>query len=100
MRTYKGNETVRGGYYLNRHEMKLEVIEEASGMLPGDEHANYVRIPGLALLFVAPLLGLLFVMVMPFLGMAVVIEQGGRKLATVLRPRPARQAEVIPARRR
>ena len=93
MATYKGAEKVKGGYYLNRQEWKLEVIEGASGTLPGDEGARYVRVPLLGMLVVAPFLGLMFVVVMPFLGLAVLVEQGWQKaLAAVV----ARRARIVP----
>jgi hypothetical protein len=99
MRTYTGTDTVTGGYYLNRRELKLEVIEGENGVLPGDEKAVYVRVPGPAMLVVAPLLGLAFVVVMPFLGVAVLLEQGARKLGVVARREPGKAA-VNPAPRR
>ena len=75
MATFKGAETVRGGYYLNVRDGKLEVVEGASGVLPGDDVTRYARIPVVAMLVLAPLMGLLFVLLVPFLGVAVLIEQ-------------------------
>jgi hypothetical protein len=97
MRTYSGTETVKGGYYLNVREAKLEAVDGRAGTLPGEAHARYVRVPLLAMLLLAPLLGLLFVVVLPFLGLAVLVEQGWHK-AAVLRAR--RSVAVRPATNR
>jgi hypothetical protein len=72
---FKGAETVTGGYYLNVREWKLELVEGPSGVLPGDASAQYRRIPVLAMIVLAPLMGLVFVMVVPFIGLAVIGEQ-------------------------
>lgn len=79
MTTYTGTQNVKGGYYLNLNGWNMEAVNGKAGVLPGDESARYVRVPMLALLVVAPLLGLGFVVVLPFLGLAVLGEQGWHK---------------------
>ena len=68
MTTCTGRETVKGGYYLNVAEWKLEAVDGAAGTLSGGPGARYVRVPMLALLVVAPLLGLVLVVLLPFFG--------------------------------
>jgi hypothetical protein len=91
MKTYTGGEIVKGGYYFNLREWRLDVVEGRRGTLP--EHARYVRVPALLMLALAPIMGLLFVMFLPFIGLAVLIDHVGRwmyKLATVRRKAPLR----------
>jgi hypothetical protein len=96
MTTYTGNRTVKGGYYLNLREWKLEAVDGNVGVLPPGEEARYVRIPLLAMLVVAPVLGLLFVVVLPFLGLAVLIEEGWHlTMAAVARRAAHRQATTV-----
>jgi hypothetical protein len=91
MRTFNGGENVKGGYYFNLREWRLDVIEGARGPLAAPGH--YVRIPVLLMLALAPLMGMVFVMLIPFVGLAVVIEHVGRwtyKTMTVRRRAPLR----------
>jgi hypothetical protein len=90
MTTHKGGEPVTGGYYIDIRHWKLEAIEGAAGTLPGDATAQFRKVAPLAMLVLAPVLGLLFVIVLPFLGLAVVIEQGWRKSLAVVRERRTR----------
>ena len=85
MRTYTGTETVKGGYYLNTRDWKLEVVDAPDGVLPGDAAARYTRVPTLAMLAVGPLMGMVFVMLLPFIGLWVVAERTFRKLGPGLR---------------
>jgi hypothetical protein len=93
MKTYNGAEAVKGGYYLNVGEWKLEAVNGASGTLAGGVEARYVRLPMLALLVVAPVLGMGLVLLLPFFGLAVLGEGLWTKARTVL---AARRAPVRP----
>ena len=94
--TFTGAQAVEGGYYLNLREWTLEAVDGAHGTLPGDEATPNARIPLLALLVIAPLLGLAFVVLLPFLGLAVVTEQLWLKARALVMRRPgtARPATV------
>lgn len=99
MTTYTGSQTVKGGYYFNTRQWKLEVVEGSNGRLPGDEHARFVRVPTPALLVTAPLMGLVFVIALPFIGLAVIAQQAvatGRGAAAAGRARVRRWATVPP----
>lgn len=96
MTTYTGNQIVEPGLYYAVAPFKLTSVDER-GPLPGGEARTYQRVPMLAMLALAPLLGLAFVIFLPFIGFAMVfrlagemaVEAGGR-VATegvrVLRP--------------
>lgn len=89
MKTYTGTQPVKAGYYFNAREWTLKVVEAPTGVLPGDATTKYVRVPALAMLVLAPIMGLVFVVLLPFLGLAVLIEQGWRKAVPLLRARHA-----------
>jgi hypothetical protein len=80
MKTLNGGHMVNGGYYFNLRDWKLEVVEGATGVLPGDAAAQYRRVPVLAMVVLAPVMGLAFVVLLPFIGLAVIAEQVGRQL--------------------
>jgi hypothetical protein len=99
MRTYNGGETVKGGYFLNTRDWKIEVLEGDTGVLPGEDAIRYRRVPMLAMIALAPTLGFLFVILLPFIGLAVIGEQLYRKLAGV-RVAPAEAAKPATTPRR
>jgi hypothetical protein len=69
---------VKGGFYLNRDKWTLVTVNGKEGALPGAEGQRYLRIPVLAMLFLAPVLGGLFVAFLPFIGFALVFQHLGR----------------------
>lgn len=97
MTTYTARETVRGGYYLNVQDWKLEAIDGRGGALPDGDGARYVRIPLLVMLAAAPLAGLALVVVLPFLGLTVLGEEAWRRAATAIAARRAAPTEAQPA---
>ena len=98
MRTYTGTQMVEGGYYFNRHDWKLEVVEGDTGMLPGNADARYYRVPVLAMIVLAPTMGLAFVVALPFIGLAVIVEHVGRYAAKLAGARKVRAEETTPLR--
>lgn len=66
--TFAAGSTVRGGFYVNRDKLDLVVVSGKEGPLPAEE-GPYCRVPALAALLLAPLLGGLFVAVAPCLGL-------------------------------
>jgi hypothetical protein len=69
---------VKGGFYWNRDRLNLITVNGKEGLLPGTDGQRYMRIPVLAMLLLAPMLGGLFVMFMPFIGFALVFQHLGR----------------------
>lgn len=66
----RGGETVKFGFYWNVAEWEAQIVPAPGGTLNGDETAKYVRMPLLALLIVAPLMGAAYAMFLPFIGFA------------------------------
>jgi hypothetical protein len=69
---------VKGGFYFNRDKLDLITVSGKEGLLPGAEGQRFLRVPVLAVLLLAPLLGGLFVMFMPLIGFALVFQHLGR----------------------
>ena len=99
MTTYTGNDMVKGGYYLNVRDWKVEAIDGAVGALPAVEGARYVRVPLLAMLALAPLFGLGFVVVLPFLGLVVLGEEAWGKAAAAVAARREASGKAVGAHR-
>jgi hypothetical protein len=75
MRNHKGGDTVKTGFYLDWRNWRFEMIDAVKGSLSGAPETSYVRVPTLAMLVVAPILGALFVVFLPFIGFAIVGER-------------------------
>jgi hypothetical protein len=72
MKTYKGGETAKGGFYFNLTTKDIFTLEK-DGMLPGQEKEHYFRVPVLLMLVGGPILGLFYVMFLPFISFAMVL---------------------------
>jgi hypothetical protein len=66
--------TVKGGFYFSRDKWDIVTVSGKEGVLPGAAGQRYSRLPVLAVLFLAPLLGGLFVVFLPFIGFALVLQ--------------------------
>ena len=102
MTRYYGNQRVQPGIYFCPKELSFKSMDE-DGRLPGSGDRYYWRVPALALLVAAPLIGLAYVIFLPLIGFmmlgAVALEkvwslarEVGAWGATLLRPawQPAR----------
>jgi hypothetical protein len=69
---------VKGGFYFNRNKLDIVTVTGKQGMLPGADGQRYHRVPVLAMLLAAPVLGGLFVMFMPFIGFALILQHLAR----------------------
>ena len=69
---------VKGGFYLNRDKWDVLTVSGKEGVLPGAAGERYVRLPVLAVVLLAPLLGGLFVVFLPFIGFALVLQHLAR----------------------
>jgi len=80
-----GGTTVKAGFYWNPKEWAIVTIEGPGGNLPGTPADRYMRIPVLAMLLAAPVMGGLFVMFLPLIGFALVLQHLARLTATATR---------------
>jgi hypothetical protein len=81
LKTFKGGDNVKGGFYFNRHDWTMRVAPREGEVLPGGEIAVYYRFPTLMFLVAAPLLGLMFAMFLPFIGLALIAKVAVDKVA-------------------
>ena len=78
MATMRGGDTVKEGYYWNLERWDATFVEGPAGELPGSPREIYRRIPAIALLSGAPIMGALFVMFLPFIGIALLLRHIAR----------------------
>ncbi len=79
MRQHESGEKVPGGFYWKQNNWEIEVVKGDEGTLPGNVDTTYVRIPTVAMLLGAPVMGGLFVIFLPFLGFAMLANHLGKK---------------------
>lgn len=72
MKTYRGGESVKAGFYWNLRGWSITPFGREGGVLPGATEHRFVRVPALLLLGLAPLMGGLYVMFLPLLGFVMV----------------------------
>lgn len=68
-----GGDTVKAGFYWNRGEWEAQIVSGEGGVLKGDSSARFVRVPLLAVLALAPIMGAAYAMFLPFIGIAMVV---------------------------
>ena len=77
----RGGNKVNGGFYLNRKTWDLVTVNGKKGLLPGEADERYLKVPTLAMLAAAPVLGATLVVFLPFVGFALFAVAGLRKVA-------------------
>lgn len=87
---HRGGDVVKGGFYWNQPQWRLENVEGKSGTLPGDEESRFARVPTLVLFLVAPIMGALFVVFLPFIGFALLIGMLVARAVGLFRKEPVR----------
>ncbi len=80
MTTYAGGTQVRSGYYLDASSFRFTNVDRDGQALPGGADARWRKVPVLAVVAAAPVLGGLFVVALPFLGFGVTAYAVARKL--------------------
>jgi hypothetical protein len=85
LKTFKGGEKVRGGFYVNRADWTMRVAPREGEVLPGGEDTRYYAFPAVMMLVAAPLLSFAFVIFLPFIGLALLGKAGIDKLAVLWR---------------
>ncbi len=73
-----GNE-VKAGFYWNLRKWEMVALSGQGGVLPGDGQDKYLKVPMVAFLFIAPVMGGLYAFFLPFIGFAMLFAFLGRK---------------------
>jgi hypothetical protein len=98
MATINGGSTVKGGFYFNLRKLEILTVNGKTGVLAGAADQRYFRIPALAVLVLAPVLGGLFVVFLPVIGFVLVAQHLARLGAmSVKRAGGALAGNVAPA---
>ena len=84
-----GGDTVRYGFYWNLREWEAQIVPREGGVLAGAGTVQYLRLPLLALLVIAPLMGAAYAFFLPFIGFAMVLMFLAGKLRGLFTTPPA-----------
>ncbi len=82
---HTGGQTVGHGFYWNADKWEITLIERQGGLLPGAAKERYARVPVLAMLVLAPIMGALYVFFLPFIGVAMVLDFVARRIWRAVR---------------
>ena len=85
---FHGGENVRFGFYWNLKEWEAQIVPKEGAELKGDADMAYVRLPLLAVLFLAPLMGALYAFFLPFIGIAMFMMYLAGRLRGLFRTTP------------
>jgi hypothetical protein len=95
---HHGGDNVRFGFYWNLREWDAQIVPREGGQLKGLNDVRYVRLPLVALLVLAPLMGAAYAFFLPFIGIAMVIMfLAGRLRSRFRTTPPAVDATARPA---
>ena len=87
-RKHNGGDTVRFGFYWNLAEWEAQIVPKEGGQLKGTPVDRYLRLPLLALLVLAPLMGAAYAFFLPFIGFAMLISFLAGKLGSMFSTTP------------
>jgi len=79
MSKHTGGAEVKAGFYWNLRKWEMVTLSGNGGTLPGTREDRYLKVPIVAFLFVAPVMGGLYALFLPFIGFAMVFAFLGRK---------------------
>lgn len=70
---HNGGDVVPPGFYWNLKQWEAQIVPKPGAGLKGEPTSRYLRMPLVALLVVAPLMGAVYAFFLPFIGFALVI---------------------------
>jgi hypothetical protein len=95
MAKHFGGSPAQSGYYWSPRHWSVTPVPRQGGILPGDPGDTYVKIPLVAAILLAPILGGLFVVFLPFIGFALFLHAVARKLLGAVRKGAAHLAATM-----
>lgn len=90
-----GGTAAKNGFYWNLGKWEMTMVPKQGGILPGDAGQRYVKVPVLALLVIAPLMGAVYAMFLPFIGFAMLFTFLGKKALSMGRSRAVDVAATL-----
>jgi hypothetical protein len=86
-----GGGKVPAGFYFNKANWEIVTVSgKRGGVLPGDAKTEYLKVPAIAMLAGAPVLGAAFVIFLPVIGFALLASAAWKKaFRSVESPNPA-----------
>lgn len=98
MTRYRSGEQVKAGFYWNLKEWEAQIVKPEGGALPGGPEADYIRLPLLAVLVLAPVMGAVYAFFLPFIGFAMVLAYLAgriRRMFTTTPPAVEHRAGIV-----
>ncbi len=95
MTRHIGGSDVRAGFYWNLRKWEMVTLSGGGGTLPGKGEDRYLKVPMVAFLFVAPVMGGLYAFFLPFIGFAMLFAFLGRKVGAAGRAAFARVGGAV-----
>jgi hypothetical protein len=74
-----GGTSAKSGFYWNLGEWEMTMIPKQGGLLPGDAGDKYLKVPVVALLVLAPVMGAGYALFLPCVGFALLFSFLGKK---------------------
>lgn len=74
-----GGTAAKNGFYWNLAKWEMTMVPKQGGILPGGVNDRYLKVPVVALLVMAPLMGAVYAMFLPFIGFAMLFTFLGKK---------------------
>jgi hypothetical protein len=95
MSKHTGGTEVKAGFYWNLRKWEMVTLSGNGGTLPGTREDRYLKVPIVAFLFIAPVMGGLYALFLPFIGFAMVFAFLGRKAGAAGRAAVARIGGLV-----
>ena len=90
-----GGSKVPAGFYFNKANWEIVTVSgRKGGLLPGDATTGYVKVPAVAMLAAAPVLGAAFVVFLPVIGFALLASAAISKVAATVGAPATKEAHV------
>ncbi len=95
MKDNKGGHKVPAGFYFNKKNWEIVTVSgKRGGILPGDATTEYLKIPAVAMLAAAPVLGAAFVLFLPLIGFALFAGAAFKKAGKGAAAQASKEAHV------
>jgi hypothetical protein len=92
MKRWRGSTRVPAGFYWRPASWEMVTLSGKGGVLPGERSERYFKVPVLAMLVLAPLMGAALVMFLPLMGFVMAGRELVRKTRQAVAARKGRRA--------